>query len=379
MKIAVITPIPTPYRDAFWNYYTQHYDDSLHIFYCAKGKADRPWKSKWAMQFAYHFLKGINLLSWKSEESSIYLNPGIITQLSHLKPDVVLIGGYNHLTMWLAMIWSAFRGIPFLMMSETKGPNTSGKSAPPFKKALLRWIANRASGGLPTGRLAERFLIQNGWKKESLFRFPNVPDIVSLRSKVKKHQKDQAELRKKWGLSDEKIILFIGRLITKKHADTLLEAFNEIDAPMDIKLIIIGDGDQSEPLKHQCDQLKLADHVRFLGFLEPNEVLEWLSISDIFALASNETWGVAPIEAAAAGKYLLLSSEIGSAKELETIYPRTTVISDRTPTNWAKAMNHCLRKITLENQEIDDNIHMDHWHFQMLAKGLHEHLKPLAE
>jgi len=379
MKVVVVTPIPTPYRDAFWNYFSQLQNISLHVIYCAAGKADRPWKNQWDKQYPFTFPKGMNLLSWKSKDASLYFNPGVLSILKGTTPDIVLVGGYNHLTMWMAMMWSFLKGVPFLLMSETRGLRPGRKKDPFLKKLLLRWQAKSTSGALPTGCMAEEYLRKNGWKQETLFRFPNVPDIEVLQSQVIQLKQHSVDLKAKWKLKDEKLILCVGRLIRKKHVDLIIQAFSKVRTPFPANLIIIGDGDQSNLLKKQCHQLGIEDRVRFLGFLEPSEMMEWLALADVFALASNETWGVAPIEAAAAGTQLLLSNEIGSAKELAALYPATTIISDRKINNWKEAMENSLKNITLANAETTDNTSMSPWYFNALAPELDQYLNRIIQ
>jgi glycosyltransferase involved in cell wall biosynthesis len=379
MKVAVITPIPTPYRDAFWNHFCQQPDLSLHVIYCAKGKADRPWKSDWTKHYTYCFPKGFNLLSWKSKDSSLFFNPGTLTHLNQSKPDVILVNGYNHLTMWMTMIWAFIRKTPFLLMSETRGLRPGRKKDPLLKALLLKWLAKHSSGALPTGQQAESYLLDHGWNKASLFRFPNVPDIDFLISKVHELKHQTMELRSKWNIKEEKLVLCVGRLIRKKHVNTIIQAFSEMEVPFPVKLIVAGDGDQQQSLKEQCQRLGITDRVRFVGFLEPEEILEWLALSDLFALASNETWGVAPIEAAAAGAPLLLSCEIGSANELADIYPQTKVIASRDAKTWSQAIKDCLINHVKKHPKTADNSRMYHWHFDSLSQGLYRHLKPLIE
>lgn len=379
MKIAVVTPIPTPYRDAFWNHFSQKTDISLQVIYCAKGKADRPWKSDWDKQYSVLFPNGLNLLSWKSKDSSMYFNPGILRILNKTRPEIILVGGYNHPSMWMAMMWAFFKKTPFVLMSETRGIRAERKRDPWFKTLLLRWLARHSSGALPTGHLAENYLIENGWKKQSIFRLPNVPDIVSLKSKVGQLKQQTTELFKKWDLKGERLILCVGRLIKKKHVDTIIQAFSLVNLPYPIKLIIVGDGNQSRLLQEQCRDLGIMDRVRFLGFLEPAEIREWLTMADLFVLASNETWGVAPIEAAAAGTPLLLSSQIGSAQELKALHPATKILSDRNVHRWSQAMTDCMTYKSNAGVRTSDNNNMRRWHFDELSQGLYMHLKQLKK
>jgi len=81
------------------------------------------------------------------------------------------------------------------------------------------------------------------------------------------------------------------------HVDHLIQAFAKLEAEAPVRFIMIGDGDQRRALETLCGSLSLQERVRFMGFLDPEDILEWLAISDVFALASHETcvWKVRAI------------------------------------------------------------------------------------
>ncbi len=99
--------------------------------------------------------------------------------------------------------------------------------------------------------------------------------------------------------SDDKCdVLFVGRLIKEKNADALLEALNYVGA--DVKCHIIGDGPEKKRLVGLA--AGHARNVRFLGFMDSEEVIARLKSSRMLVLpSSREGFGMVVIEAFACG------------------------------------------------------------------------------
>ncbi len=112
------------------------------------------------------------------------------------------------------------------------------------------------------------------------------------------HPYDRYQLRKKLGYSPrEKIVVSTSRLTPKNGLDYLIKA----TAPLgDVKLIIIGDGEQRKHLESLIQDLKLKNRVFLLGTLPHKELPQYLAIADAFCRPSvNEGFGISFIESMA--------------------------------------------------------------------------------
>ncbi len=112
------------------------------------------------------------------------------------------------------------------------------------------------------------------------------------------HPYDRYQLRKKLGYSPrEKIVVSTSRLTPKNGLDYLIKA----TAPLgDVKLIIIGDGEQRKRLESLIQDLKLKNRVFLLGTLPHKELPQYLAIADAFCRPSvNEGFGISFIESMA--------------------------------------------------------------------------------
>ena len=95
-------------------------------------------------------------------------------------------------------------------------------------------------------------------------------------------------------------IIFCGRLLKHKHVDLLLRAVKLLTG---VKCIIVGDGPEKDNLIALANELKIANNVSFLGFLnDHNDVYALMKSSKVFVLPSDrEGFGIAVLEANACG------------------------------------------------------------------------------
>lgn len=86
---------------------------------------------------------------------------------------------------------------------------------------------------------------------------------------------------------DRPRILCVGRLCAVKEQFLLLTASRQMaDSGLDHELVIVGDGPTAEKLQRHVRSMKLEGHVRMLGGLSQDEVLEEYRRADIFVLPS---------------------------------------------------------------------------------------------
>ena len=119
---------------------------------------------------------------------------------------------------------------------------------------------------------------------------------------------------------DNKIhILWVGRLISWKHPEKVIELANSLRKEnYDFEVSIIGSGELENDLKKQINDNKLNDYVKLLGSMSPEEVRKYMEKANIFVFTSdyNEGWGAVLNEAMNSGCASVVSHAIGSASFL---------------------------------------------------------------
>lgn len=100
----------------------------------------------------------------------------------------------------------------------------------------------------------------------------------------------------------ENVVLFIGRVEAEKHIEELLRAAARIDAELDVKVEIIGDGEQRPALERLAAQLGISHRVHFAGHAPESYLKQQLTRASVFAIPSRaELQSIATMEAMASG------------------------------------------------------------------------------
>lgn len=121
-------------------------------------------------------------------------------------------------------------------------------------------------------------------------------------------------------LQRRKIILFLSRLDAKKGLDLLLAAFAKLRQQIqDAVLVIAGDGDREfvNRMRAQATAYGINSDVYWTGFLSGVEKWSALADADLFVLPSySDNFGIAVIEAMAAGTPVVVSDQVGIHREI---------------------------------------------------------------
>ena len=102
--------------------------------------------------------------------------------------------------------------------------------------------------------------------------------------------------------NDIKNIIFVGRLSFVKGVNLLIDAFKKVhEKNPNIKLTIVGDGEEKQNLINQSKKLNLESSICFAG--RQSNVIKWLDEADIFVYPSiwEEGFGISVVEAMSRG------------------------------------------------------------------------------
>lgn len=125
------------------------------------------------------------------------------------------------------------------------------------------------------------------------------------------------DFRRKYAMDNEKIILYVGRLVYEKGIQHLIAAMPKILSNYhDAKLIIAGRGGMIEELKAEAASLGLNDKIYFTGYLDSKQVPKMYKCADVAVFPSTyEPFGIVALEAMLAGVPTVVS-DVGGLDEI---------------------------------------------------------------
>ena len=129
---------------------------------------------------------------------------------------------------------------------------------------------------------------------------------------------DMAEFRSKFALPEEKIVLFVGRLVYEKGIHVFINAVPKILSKVNAKFIIVGSGYMKEQLLNIVRSMGLEHKVLFQGFLDEPSLLKLQRVADVSVVPSLfEPFGIVALEAMAAKSPVVVSDTGGLSEIVE--------------------------------------------------------------
>ena len=125
------------------------------------------------------------------------------------------------------------------------------------------------------------------------------------------------DFRRRYAMDNEKIILFMGRLVYEKGVQYLIGAMPKIlEHYHDAKLVIAGKGGMIDELRRETDNLGISNKVYFAGYLKGKDVARMYKAADISVFPSTyEPFGIVALEAMLA-EVPIVVSDIGGLNEI---------------------------------------------------------------
>ncbi len=318
--IAVISPVPTPYRIHFHRRIAAELPVRLHSVFTHEDAVSGP--AKWRMDMpeeigAVFFegdMLGSNAGNWARQWR---LFKRITAHLVAHDVRLVILDGYADLARMLLLRWANKRGLPVVLRGDSNIHSEHG--LPAWKKFLKKravgWAVGQAAGLMPMGSCGVAYFNLYGGRGKPSFICPYEPDYAAIESAG---QGRRAAFRTQHGLAPgRRRFLYCGRLVSQKRVDLALSAFAAMaEEHPDWDFMLAGDG----PLRAQLAGLVpvgLRHRVKFLGFLQMDETSACYHACDCLVLPSDyEPWALVVNEACAAGLAVVATEVVGAAVEL---------------------------------------------------------------
>jgi phosphatidylinositol alpha-1,6-mannosyltransferase len=164
-------------------------------------------------------------------------------------------------------------------------------------------------------------------------------------------QGDVTELKKRLDLQGKRVIVSVGRLVHRKGQDTLVEAMPKVVSEFpDAHLLFVGVGPHLEYIHKRAIQLGVLSNISFLGRVPYEEIPQYISLGEIFAMPSRsrlaglevEGLGIVYLEASACG-LPVVGGKSGGAPDALLEGETGFAVDGRNPSDVADAILRLLR------------------------------------
>lgn len=247
---------------------------------------------------------------------------------------------------------------------NTKG-NWSGK------ELLYRILSRRVRGG------ADDYLACSNRAGED--RFGRGIQFKVLKNAIPAKQYEYASevrnrVRAELGIDKDLVVGHVGRFMSQKNHNFLIELFCHIVKKAPAKLLLVGDGELRATMEEKVNHLGLQDDVIFTGVR--SDVAELMQAMDVFVFPSlYEGLPLSIVEAQAAGLPCLISDRVPNECQITDLVRQVPLSSGAEV--WAEmAMEaaHLERKNTYEELcargfDIENNVRMLERYYGKIAMG----------
>jgi glycosyltransferase involved in cell wall biosynthesis len=228
------------------------------------------------------------------------------------RAEVVWLHGWGSAMLLRALALARVEGRPVLMRGENQDqamPDGTGLRGW-AKGRFLTWVFRRSAAFLAIGSANRDYYLRRGVAPEAVFSVPYAVDNAAFAARAA--AADLTGLRRQLGIPEGwPVVLFAGKFQRRKRPDLLLDAWERLAAPRPV-LLMVGDGEMRAAL-----EARHTPGLVFAGFRNQSELPAFYALADVFVLPSEaEPWGLAVNEAMACGTAVVVSDQVGAARDL---------------------------------------------------------------
>jgi D-inositol-3-phosphate glycosyltransferase len=235
--------------------------------------------------------------------------------------------------------------IPYVTMYHTLGAVKNAIGIGEGEPAL-RIVSER-----DTVRDCQRIIVATEKEKQDLIRhygaFPEKIGVVPCGVNMALFKPmDKIAARQKLGLTDEKILLFVGRIDPLKGIDQLLKTMPRLKNSDGIRLIVVGGDENSraelEGLEKLSVELNIQDSVTFQGLVKQDQLPYYYNAADVCVVPSYyESFGLVALESLACGTPVI-AADVGDLRNIIRQGETGYVVADNSPEKLAASIQAIL-------------------------------------
>ncbi|MBL6616324.1 MAG: glycosyltransferase family 4 protein [Reyranella sp.] len=233
--------------------------------------------------------------------------PGIGDEIARGRFDAFVVPGWALRCYWQAIHACRRYGVPVLVRGDSQLGTQRNRLICAAKSLAFSHLLRRFDGFLYVGQRNRDYLLHYGAPADRLFFSPHCVDNEAFAAASAAAQVSRDATRRR--------ILFVGKLIARKHPADLLHALARLGGTS-LEVAFAGSGELEADLRRIATETSVpAD---FLGFVNQRELPAVYAAADLLVLPSDarETWGLVVNEAMACGVPAVVSDAVGCGPDL---------------------------------------------------------------
>lgn len=254
------------------------------------------------------------LSSAKKNRIRIPIQPGLIKEIKKSNPEILLSDGFfqwTYAALWLRL----WRKIPHLMLYE--GTEHTERNAGKLR-TLYRKLASKLIDQIScNGTLSANYVASLGYPEAKIRQGNMAADTENLLKMQSQFSKEERlKLKNKLGLN-RFVFLFVGRLVTLKGVDKLLDVWlQNFASKNNASMLIVGGGPEKDRLQNKCMDNN-CKNVIFTGEIDYDFIYQYFAITNVFLIPTlQDNWSLVVPEAMSCGLPVLSSKYNGCWPEL---------------------------------------------------------------
>jgi glycosyltransferase involved in cell wall biosynthesis len=230
---------------------------------------------------------------------------------------IIVYTGYMYASFWIAAAAARVSSKPILFGIDANQiePLDGSKWKVPVKRWLWRRVFRLVDIVLVVSTGGIRLVRSLGIAEDRIILTPYTVENNWWLAEADKV--DRREIRAAWGVPfDAVVVLFCAKLQPWKRPRDLLRAFAQAGVPH-AYLVYVGEGPMRAELESEARALRIADHVRFLGFVNQSGLPAVYCSAEVLVLPSEyDAFGVVVNEAMLCGCPVIVSDRVGARFDL---------------------------------------------------------------
>jgi len=246
---------------------------------------------------------------------------GLGRALRVANPGAILLSGYSPSFHRNAFYHAWHSRLPILFRGETTDHARVRSGIKDWARThTLRWLYRRCRRLLYVGVRSNRHFRNVGCADAKLVFAPYCVDTTPFQCSEEDRKQQRAAIRRELRIADSQhVMLFSGKLSSRKGPDLLIEAIKSLDRELLNRTVVVflGSGEMESTLKTTTASTPPVS-TRFVGFQNQSRLSSYYHAADLMVLPSrhSETWGLVVNEALHHGVPCVVSEAVGCAPDL---------------------------------------------------------------